>query len=649
MLSLEPKPTIRFRKINSKNNISTIDDQFISPNIELEKTKNNNFRIDLSSKSNNKSKNKSNNKKNKNKKSEKNKIYTTSFIDIAIINYNKGFYHASLENAFKSLENENCSVKANYIILLSYLEMYDIDSAEKFVQNKKNKKLKILLENKKKSINLKSSEFRDYSLYINLLYNLYKNNSFFPKVEIKFYTDDYRGVISNNDIIKYETIMSIPKDCLITLELVMSKPYGKQISELMHHELNSPKHCLLSSFLLFEENNPLYKYYFDLLPKDYSNFPIFYTQNELEYLSGSPFLNLIINKKIDMQMDYNKLCEKIENFSQFSFDKFCKARCIISSRVFGITIHNIKTDALVPFADLLNHRRPRQTQWFYNDEKDAFIVQAIENIDKGREIFDSYGKKSNARFLLNYGFSIENNETSEYTLTISSVEKGGLGNINWPLIDLKKKLFKNEEFIKSFNLTINFQESQILELINFLRFLSFDGDINYLKKAVLSGKNTLSPDMSINYYFFYPINKINEINVLKYLKTLCEQALEKYPTSLIQEQRMYEENKQNSDFNFNYRNCLLLIMSEKKVLIYYEEFCNYCLNLLNMKSKKKVMEKLSKDLKDSDIKFNFYIKESILKLINEEYIDEEEDDEMNIKNEEEIKDSEQSQNMEEDN
>ena len=185
MLSLEPKPTIRFRKINSKNNISTIDDQFISPNIELEKTKNNNFRIDLSSKSNNKSKNKSNNKKNKNKKSEKNKIYTTSFIDIAIINYNKGFYHASLENAFKSLENENCSVKANYIILLSYLEMYDIDSAEKFVQNKKNKKLKILLENKKKSINLKSSEFRDYSLYINLLYNLYKNNSFLSWCHIK--------------------------------------------------------------------------------------------------------------------------------------------------------------------------------------------------------------------------------------------------------------------------------------------------------------------------------------------------------------------------------------------------------------------------------------------------------------------------------
>ena len=641
MLPIEPKHFLRPRKTNSKNKFLIIDDKLISSSSDLEKIKINHFKIDLSSKSNNKSKNKNNKNKSKTKKSEKNKISNTSYLDMAVINYDKGFYKTSLGYAYKSLEYENSITKANYVILLSLLKMYDIESAEKFVQNKKNKKLKILLENKKEEIISKSNEYKDYPLYIYFLQSLYKNNSFFPKVEIKFYTNDYRGVVSNNDIIKYETIMLIPKDCLITLELVLSKPYGKQISELMQHELNSPKHCLLSCFLLFEANNPSYKYYFDLLPRDYSNFPIFYTNEELEYLCGSPFLNLIINKKIDMQMDYNKLCEKITNFSQFSFDKFCKARCIVSSRVFGITMHNVKTDALVPFADLLNHRRPRQTQWFYDDDKDAFIVQAIENIDKGSEIFDSYGKKTNARFLLNYGFSIENNETSEYTLTISSVETGIIGIRDWPLIELKKSFFKNEDFYKSFNLNINFQESQILELINFLRFLIYDGDITYLQKALLSAKNTLNPDMSINYYFFYPINKINEINVLKYLKNLCEQALAKYPTSLNRDQQIYEQNKQKNDFNFNYRNCLLLLMSEKSVLIYYIEFCDYCLKLLTMKNKKKVLEKVTKDLQNNNNKFNFYIKDAILKLINEE------EDDNNNKNEEEIKDCEQSQSMEE--
>ena len=85
-------------------------------------------------------------------------------------------------------------------------------------------------------------------------------------------------------------------------------------------------------------------------------------------------------------------------------------------------------------------------------------------------------------------------------------------------------------------------------------------------------------------------------------------------------------------------------MSEKNVLIYYIEFCDYCLKLLNMKSKRKVIEKVSKDLKDSDAKINLYIKDSILKLVN----DEEDDEDINIKNEEEIKNCEdQSQNMEE--
>ena len=54
-----------------------------------------------------------------------------------------------------------------------------------------------------------------------------------------------------------------------------------------------------------------YKYYFDLLPKDFKNFPVFYTKEELEYLKGSPFLSQILEKKKDMKIDYNKLCEQL--------------------------------------------------------------------------------------------------------------------------------------------------------------------------------------------------------------------------------------------------------------------------------------------------------------------------------------------------
>ena len=628
MLPLVPLPPLKQKRKNSKTNISTINNQISSSPSQIDKSKNNAFKINTSSKiinNNDINVNKINNNKNINininkiikreniEKTEKKEIkenLNISFLDNAIINFSKGLYYLSLQDALKAIETEDSSGKANYIAFLCYLEMFDIESAEKLIQNR-NRKLKNILESKKRQILLNINNYKSYPKYINFLQYLYKKNSLFPKIEIQFYTDDYRGVVAKNKILKNEIIMAIPKECLITLEVALNTSYGKKISGFMYQELNSPKHCLLSSFLLFEENNPLYKYYFDLLPNDYSNFPIFYTEKELDYLKGSPFLNLIMNKKSDMRMDYNKLCEKIENFKNFTFEKFCQARLIVSSRVFGISINNVKTDALVPFADLLNHRRPRQTQWYYDDTKNAFVVQAIENINSGQEIFDSYGKKTNSRFLLNYGFALENNDLGEYQLPV-------VFNNEYPLFDIKKKLFKNEfNFVKIFNLNNNFQESQILELISYLRFLLYDENINNLFKSIFASKNMINNEMRINYYFFYPINKNIEIKVLKQLKLLCEQALGKYPTTLKEDQKIYDENKNKKDFNFNYRNCLLLLMNEKNVLNYYINFCEYCLKLLKTKKKIDALGKITKDFKENDYKFNFYIKDSILKLINE--------------------------------
>ena len=363
--------------------------------------------------------------------------------------------------------------------------------------------------------------------------------------------------------------MAIPKDCLISLELVLSTEYGKKIGEFMYQELASPKHCLLSSFILFEKNNPKWKYYFDLLPKDFSNFPIFYTDTELNYLKGSPFLHQIIDKKSDMKRDYLKLCERVPYFINFSFQEFMKARMIISSRIFGISINNYKTDVLVPFADLLNHKRPRQTQWYYDNKIKSFVIQATEDIEQGKEIYDSYGKKTNGRFLLNYGFAIENNDSSEYALSV-------IFDDCYPLYEIKKKIIKNgKNLIKTFYLNNNLYESQIIELLSFLRFCMFSGNINDL--------------MNIKKY------KNNDI----------------YNEDLETDKKIYKEDK---NISFNYKNCLLLTMSEKNVLNYYIYFCEYCLDLFKVKDRNQLIEKLSSDV---DFQFEFYIQEAVLKLVTE--------------------------------
>jgi hypothetical protein len=90
-----------------------------------------------------------------------------------------------------------------------------------------------------------------------------------------------------------------------------------------------------------------------------------------------------------------------------------EARLLVSSRVFGIMVEGVKTDALVPVADMLNHHLPKQTSWFYCDKRKGFVIQSLREIEPGTEIFDSYGQKCNSRFLLNYGFTLPSNSHNE--------------------------------------------------------------------------------------------------------------------------------------------------------------------------------------------------------------------------------------------
>ena len=158
---------------------------------------------------------------------------TTYLIKRAICYLAKGYYNLALKDALQTIEIDENFNKGYYIASLCYLEMYDIKMAEKFSENKdKNRRLKALIEKNKKDLIIKSKKFKSYPLYIKFLRELYKYNSFFPKLEIHFYTDDYRGVLAKNNIMKDEIIMTIRRDCLISLETAFETDYGKKIGKL---------------------------------------------------------------------------------------------------------------------------------------------------------------------------------------------------------------------------------------------------------------------------------------------------------------------------------------------------------------------------------------------------------------------------------
>ena len=121
----------------------------------------------------------------------------------------------------------------------------------------------------------------------------------FNKIKLRYYTEDYRGVHASADIKVDETILFVPNSQLITVELAKASPIGSLMTlKNLNTTLISPKHSYLATFLMEEvrKENSEFKNFLDVLPKGFSNFPIFFTQEECQLLQGSLFQKQISDK-----------------------------------------------------------------------------------------------------------------------------------------------------------------------------------------------------------------------------------------------------------------------------------------------------------------------------------------------------------------
>jgi hypothetical protein len=80
-------------------------------------------------------------------------------------------------------------------------------------------------------------------------------------------------------------------------------------------------------------------------------------------------------------------------------------RIIVNSRIFNLTADQEDAKcSFVPFADMINHSNSPNCDWSYDDDKKAFVMIANKDICEGEELVDSYGRKTNFKFFLHYGF-----------------------------------------------------------------------------------------------------------------------------------------------------------------------------------------------------------------------------------------------------
>lgn len=232
--------------------------------------------------------------------------------------------------------------------------------------------------------------------------------------------DAGRGIRALEAIAEDEVVLEVPLRLILTTGVARASEIGRRIAASGIALRSS--HTWLACLLLQERSaaDSFWRPYLDTLPESFPRLPIFFSPEELALLEGSAALGRIRERKSGLAAEHRNLCRHVPGFDRFRLDDFVWARLAVLTRVFGIEVHGGKTDGLVPMADMLNHRRPRETSWGFDDGRGAFVIRALRDFAPGDPVHDSYGRKCNARFFVNYGFCLEDNPDNEAVIRFQS-------------------------------------------------------------------------------------------------------------------------------------------------------------------------------------------------------------------------------------
>jgi histone-lysine N-methyltransferase SETD3 len=229
-----------------------------------------------------------------------------------------------------------------------------------------------------------------------------------------------RGVIATRAIEHGARILSVPHALLLTPAVVASSPVGRALER-----------CAASSALSGDQQYPLAVYlvlsqrghtpwmpYAAALPARAPDVPVTYDDTELALLEGSYILARVRRERELFHREYDAMLEALPDTADCTFDEFLRVRTLVPSRAFAV----LGSEALVPMADMLNHRQVPDVEWGYEHPTESFVMRAARDIAAGEALHDSYGKKSNALLFEIYGFCIDAPDRDEAELRLPAID-----------------------------------------------------------------------------------------------------------------------------------------------------------------------------------------------------------------------------------
>ncbi|XP_057294965.1 uncharacterized protein LOC130623492 [Hydractinia symbiolongicarpus] len=294
-----------------------------------------------------------------------------------------------------------------------------------------------LTENKMKTDNvLNSNECEDWTLEtkLNSFLKWCKENDLklSSKVKVDFVGTSHRyGMVATKDIKKGETLFVIPRTVLLHSD------NGKIADRIVDYEdwLDDIGRSLDDSSgwipllltLMFEYNikNSFWAPYLRLMPeaKEFGH-PLFWTtEDQIANLSGMSLFYDIQRDIINMEHEYNQfvlpfLCRNkgiCPNVADYSLDLYKRVVAFVMAYSFT---EGPGSTSMIPMADILNHHSDNNAHLIF--EEDCLKMKSFKKIEKGEEIFNTFGKLDNSALLQMYGYVEPNNQYESVSVAVIS-------------------------------------------------------------------------------------------------------------------------------------------------------------------------------------------------------------------------------------
>ena len=210
------------------------------------------------------------------------------------------------------------------------------------------------------------------------------------------------GVFAAAELDEGELLLELPGACLLTTDRAAETAAGRTIAG----EWRGPSHDQILLAALLVARDQRWAAYRDSLPTRLPGLPLYYAPDAAEALCATSLAARMAERHAQIGEEVAWLRDNAAGMAGLGEVEWFFARAQVGSRCFYLG--ELHGEAMVPLADLLNHAAQPDTRWQL-DARGSFVLRAVRPLVAGAELHHSYGEISNARLLLNYGFTLADN------------------------------------------------------------------------------------------------------------------------------------------------------------------------------------------------------------------------------------------------